>query len=53
MAEQLKIDPEWVLLMLKAKELGLSIEEIQAFIRSRSERGETVSATYTKRYRCM
>ncbi|WP_377887455.1 anti-repressor SinI family protein [Alkalihalobacillus sp. R86527] len=31
--EKVKLDDEWVFLILKAKELGLSVEEVKSFIR--------------------
>lgn len=31
--EKVKLDEEWVYLILKAKELGLSVDEVKSFIR--------------------
>ncbi|MCA0987108.1 anti-repressor SinI family protein [Guptibacillus algicola] len=31
--EKVKLDEEWVYLILTAKELGLSVEEVKSFIR--------------------
>lgn len=43
-----ELDVEWVLLMLQAKELGLSVEEITAFLRTpRSEEDEIGQAILT------
>lgn len=34
-AESVKVDEEWVLLIMEAKELGLSKEEVLAFLRGK------------------
>ncbi|WP_270180346.1 DNA-binding anti-repressor SinI [Alkalihalobacillus sp. CinArs1] len=32
-SEKVRLDEEWVFLILTAKELGLSVEEVKAFIK--------------------
>ncbi|WP_180954666.1 anti-repressor SinI family protein [Bacillus sp. V5-8f] len=33
LVDQTDLDPEWVELIMKAKEIGLSVEEIREFLR--------------------